>query len=154
WSEKGTVRGTIGPLIRDYGVGFFPVGGFADWTEIGNKMRTIASDPRPYTILYVGDCDPSGMCMSEDDLPKRFASMALPVTIRRLGLFPEQARLAGLASFPATDKRTDSRYSRYVARYGDTCWELDAMNPVRLRDLIAHAIEDHITDQAAWRRYA
>jgi hypothetical protein len=30
-------------------------------------------DGRPLHVLYVGDYDPSGMNMSESDLPKRFA---------------------------------------------------------------------------------
>ena len=29
-------------------------------------------DRRPLIVLYVGDLDPSGVCMSEADLPKRF----------------------------------------------------------------------------------
>jgi hypothetical protein len=153
WSEKGTVRGTLAPVLRKYGVIFRNMHGFTSWTVSHDAARECRQDPRPTTILYVGDYDPSGMYMSEVDLPEnRFAWEGVPVAIRRLAIYEEPAREARLLSFPVADKAHDKRYPWWKAMgYGDTCWELDAMNPNDLRGVVAAAIEEYI-DWDAWLR--
>lgn len=44
---------------------------------------------------------------------------------------------------------SDARAADYVARYGDSSWELDALDPVVLRDLIRDAV-DQVRDEDAW----
>jgi hypothetical protein len=69
WSEKGTLRGVLAPVLDRYGVGFRVMHGFTSATF----AYDIASDndDRLLTALYVGDWDPSGLWMSECDLPDR-----------------------------------------------------------------------------------
>ena len=61
WSEKGTVRGVLAPVLDQYAVGFLPVGGFSS----GTKAHDIAEDDdgRDLIVLYAGDFDPSGLFM-------------------------------------------------------------------------------------------
>jgi hypothetical protein len=147
-SEKGTVRGLLAPVLAHYAVGFLPVHGFSSATCVHDISEDY--DGRPLIILYVGDYDPSGMFMSEEDLPNRFAKYdGDHVTIRRIALTREQ--LTGLPSFPATDKREDPRYKWFVRNYGKRCWELDAMDPNDLRDLVGAEIENLI-EPVAWER--
>ena len=83
-------------------------------------------DGRDLIVLYVGDFDPSGLYMSEEDLPARFDKYdGDHVDLRRIALMADQLR--GLPSFPASDKKKDPRYKWFVANYGKQCWELDAM---------------------------
>jgi hypothetical protein len=148
WSEKGTVRGLLAPVLDHYAVGFNPVHGF----NSGTNTHEVAEDfdGRPLIILYVGDFDPSGMFMSEVDLPKRFIKYeGHHVSVRRIALTVEQ--LEGLPSFPATDKRKDPRYKWFVANHGHHCWELDAMDPNDLRDCVEQAIIGLI-EPVAWQR--
>jgi hypothetical protein len=70
WSEKGTIRGVLQPVLDKYGVGFRVMHGFASATVV-NGIAT--ADPRPMTALYVGNWDPSGLYLSEVDLPERLA---------------------------------------------------------------------------------
>src|SRR4029453_5710303 len=107
------------------------------------KLECLA-DPRPVTAFYVGDYDPSGMYMSEIDLPRRLADHGINVTIERLALHGDQARARGLPSFPASDKKKDPHYPWFVREYGETCWELDALSPVDLRAIVEDAIWTHI----------
>jgi hypothetical protein len=101
-------------------------------------------------VLYVGDLDPSGMHMSEVDLPNRLSEYGGDhVTMTRIALTREHVR--GLPSFPATDKRKDPRYRWFRANYGGSCWELDAMDPNDLRDCVRDAIVDLIEPEA-WGR--
>jgi hypothetical protein len=69
WSEKGTVRGVLRPVLDEFGVGFRVVHGFASATIVHDVAED--DDGRPLIVLYVGDWDPSGLCMSMVDLPER-----------------------------------------------------------------------------------
>jgi hypothetical protein len=125
-SEKGTVRGLLKPVLDHFAVGFQVMHGFSSATTVHDISED--DDGRPLIILYVGDFDPSGMFMSEVDLPSRFSKYdGDHVTLKRIALTREQVR--SLPSFPATDKRKDPRYKWFVSNYGKRCWELDAMDP-------------------------
>jgi hypothetical protein len=140
-SEKGTVRGLIRPVTDECGVGFLPVHGFSSATAAHDLA--LDSDGRTLIILYVGDYDPSGMFMSEEDLPNRIERYGGDhVLIRRIALTADD--LDGLPSFPASDKRKDPRHKWFVRNYGKRCWELDAMDPNDLRDRVEEAIKDEI----------
>ena len=148
WSEKGTVRGVLKPVLDDYAVGFNPVHGFNSATEVYRSAQD--DDGRELIALYVGDFDPSGMFMSEVDLPKRLEGYGgHHITIRRIALTRRQVR--ALPSFPASDKEKDPRYPWFVRNYGGTCWELDAMDPNDLRDCVQAAIAELI-EPVAWER--
>jgi hypothetical protein len=148
WSEKGTVRGVLRPVLDHYAVGFNPVHGFSSATVIHDASED--DDGRELTVLYVGDYDPSGMYMSEVDIPKRLEKYGGDhITIKRIALTQGQTR--GLLSFPATDKRKDPRYAWFVANHGHRCWELDAMDPNALRDCVENAILELI-EPTAWGR--
>jgi hypothetical protein len=148
WSEKGTVRGVLGPVLDKYAVGFRVMHGFSGATTVHDVAED--DDGRDVVALYVGDFDPSGLFMSEEDLPKRLDKYGgHHTTVERIALTRGQVR--GLPSFPATDKQKDPRYRWFRANHGDRCWELDAMDPNDLRECVEAAIEDLI-EPTAWQR--
>jgi hypothetical protein len=179
-SEKGTVRGTLAPVLDEFEVDFLPVGGYASATRV--KGLAQEGDPdHPLTLLYLGDHDPSGRGMSDLDLPRRLLRYAMdePETNRetkqelretdddeiavRLSTYGiNVARIALVGrdldalgpdlSFPASDKVDDPRYDWFVETFGAHCWELDAMNPNALRARVTAAIEG-VLDRGAWDRY-
>jgi hypothetical protein len=147
-SEKGTVRGLLRPVLDHFAVGFQVMHGFSSATIVYDISQD--DDGRPLIILYVGDFDPSGMYMSEEDLPNRFSKYdGNHVTTRRIALTRKQVK--GLPSFPAADKRKDPRYKWFRSNYGDRCWELDAMDPNDLRVCVERAIVALI-EPVAWQR--
>jgi len=148
WSEKGTVRGVLQPVLDQYAVGFRVMHGFASATAVYDVAQD--DDGRDLIALYVGDYDPSGLFMSECDLPNRLEKYGgAHVELRRIALTREQVR--DLSSFPAADKKKDKRYSWFTSNYGSRCWELDAMDPRDLRDCVEQAIVELIEPEA-WRR--
>ena len=148
WSEKGTVRGVLNPVLDQYAVGFRVMHGFSGATTIYDVSQD--DDGRELIVLYVGDFDPSGMFMSEEDLPSRLSNYGgNHITLMRIALTREHVN--GLPSFPATDKRKDPRYKWFRSNYGDRCWELDAMDPNDLRDCVEQAIVELI-EPVAWQR--
>jgi hypothetical protein len=148
WSEKGTIRGVLQPVLDDLAVGFRVMHGFSSATSVNDIAE--GNDGRILHALYVGDFDPSGMYMSEVDLPERLDRYGGDhVILRRVALMPDQ--LMALPSFPAFNKRKDPRYSWFVEHYGQHCWEIDAMDPRDLRDCVEREIRELI-EPVAWAR--
>jgi hypothetical protein len=137
-------------VLDKYGVGFRVMHGFGSATVINNVSED--DDGRPLIVLYAGDYDPSGLYMSEHDLPERLDRYGGDhVRLKRVVLLREH--LDDLPSFAAADKKKDPRYRWFTERYGSRCWELDALDPNDLRHLIKAAIVEHI-EPVAWERCA
>jgi hypothetical protein len=154
WSEKGTIRGTLGPVLREYGVGFRVMHGYTSATVVHDVAVASRQDQRPLIAVYAGDFDPSGLHMSEVDLPGRLTEYrALNVTLRRLALCAEDVADPALPWFDVETKQADTRYRWFVPRYGRRCWELDALDPRVLRARVEAAIREYI-DWTAWERCA
>jgi hypothetical protein len=149
WSEKGTVRGVLAPVLDDYALGFRVMRGFSATSAYEAAQN---DDGRDLIVLYVGDFDPSGLFMSKEDLPARLAKYdGHHIEVRRIAVTREQAE--GLPSFAATDKQKDPRYKWFVSNHGNRCWELDAMDPNDLRDCVEAEIEE-LLEPVAWQRCA
>jgi hypothetical protein len=157
-SEKGTVRGVLAPVLHKYGVGFRVMHGFTSATSAYDLSQD--DDGRELVLLYVGDFDPSGMNMSEVDLPARFEKYEGDhIDLRRIAITREQIGTSAtlpiadqMPSFSVHEKRKDPRYKWFLRNHGDRCWELDAMDPRTLRDCVEKAIKDLIEPEA-WARY-
>lgn len=146
WSEKGTVRGTLKPVLDQYAVPFRVMHGFGSATAVHQAARD--SDYSDVIVLYVGDHDPSGMYMSEIDLPNRLERYEGNIEIRRIALV--RADTTTLPGFDLADKRSDARHDWYARHYGARCWELDAMPPPDLRGRVEAQIVEEISDLEAW----
>ena len=149
WSEKGTVRGVLKPILDKYGVGFRVMHGFGSATSTYDISQD--DDGRELIALYVGDYDPSGMFMSESDLPERLERYGgYHVELKRVAIVKPD--LDRLPTFPASDKKKDPRYKWFVSRFGGRCCELDAMDPNELRARVEAAIRAEINWEE-WERY-
>jgi len=151
WSEKGTVRGVLQPVLDEYGVGFRVLHGFGSATVLNEVSQD--DDGRPLIILYVGDFDPSGMCMSERDIPERLARYGGDhITIKRIALLRSDCTLLGRRpAFNVSERKKDPRAPWFRKTYGQLCWELDAMDPNDLRSRVEQEIKKHI-EPVAWER--
>ena len=156
WSEKGTVRGILAPVLEEFGVTFSVKHGFDSATSVHDTAEQTKDMDRPLIALYCGDWDPSGLCMSEHDLPKRLTEYGANVDLRRIALTHADT-VSGLPPFEAATKHKDGRYNWFVREYGHQCWELDALDPRLLRERFKSAIEGLIDQEAGiaakgWRR--
>jgi hypothetical protein len=148
WSEKGTVRGTLAPVFDEYGVTFRVMHGYSSSTAVQQIAKETANQRR--IAFYVGDWDPSGLNMSEVDLPQRLALYGANITLIRIALTEADTK-SGLPHFAAATKRGDTRYRWFVRRYGVRCFELDALDPNELRARVEQFIRSQI-DFEAWDR--
>jgi hypothetical protein len=88
--------------------------------------------------------------MSERDLPDRLRKYGGDhLELRRIALLKED--LVSLPSFPASDKKEDTRFHWFHERFGDRCWELDAMDPSDLRKRVEEEVWKWI-EPVAWQR--
>lgn len=62
--------------------------------------------------------------------------------IKPIGLNMEQIKRYKLPPNPT--KMIDVRTPEYVRKFGKTCWEVDALNPETLVELVTNNIEDNI----------
>lgn len=150
WAEKGTVRGTLASVLEQFAVPFRVMHGYGSATslyDVAIESFEALHIGCPFVVIYVGDFDPSGMHMSEVDIPARLSRYGGEVDIERAALTRDQCD--DLPSFSASTKRGDGRHDWFVERYGQTCWELDAMSPNDLREEVEGAIWSHI-DIEAW----
>jgi hypothetical protein len=107
WSEKGTVRGTLGPVLDEYGVTFRVMHGYASATVVNDIAGASSGSTKPFVALYVGDWDPSGKHMSDVDLPRRLEEYGGEVTLSRVALLSDD--LAPLPNFEPETKVKDPR---------------------------------------------
>ena len=155
WSEKGTIRGPIQPVLDWFGVGFRVVHGFCGASVMHDAAEDSLRIEKPTIILYVGDYDPSGLYMSEVDLPKRMSRYCGKAEIRRVAIIQSDTiekdanDKSKLPSFSVETKIKDPRYQWYKTNYGDECWELDALSPVILRERLESSIRCYL-DHDAW----
>lgn len=141
WAEKATVQGVLGPILDKYGVPFRVMKGFGSFTAIKNAAQAslrARNAGKEFHAIYLGDYDPSGMYMSEIDLPRRFRKYGGIGAIERIAVIEQDHNLP---SFGADDKTTDTRYEWYADKFGQDCWELDAINPNDLRKRLSEQIE-------------
>lgn len=150
WSEKGTVRGVVMPILRRYGVGFRVHHGFSSATSVNQIAQAARRTPQEFVALYVGDYDPSGLHMSEVDLPGRLTEYGGDVEVRRIALTRDDRE--SLPHFPLESKKKDPRHQWYRKRYDDArCWEVDAMDPNELRGRVEESVAGYI-DNDQWNR--
>ncbi|WOP14511.1 hypothetical protein [Ottowia sp. SB7-C50] len=150
WSEKGTIRGTVAPVLNEHGVTFRVMHGYGSATSLYGIAQETLDNTKPLTILYIGDWDCSGLHMSEVDLPARLGRYGGEATIERIALEARDVHArTELPWFPASDKKNDTRYDWFTGRYGHRCWEVDALSPVILRKRLEQRI-DALLDIEAW----
>lgn len=151
WVEKQALEGVISSICSDIEVPFFTCRGYNSSSEMWNGAQRLARhirDGKTPIVYYLGDHDPSGIHMPKDIADRVHEFIMLDKVINRIALNMSQVRQMKLPPNPA--KKTDSRYRAYASKFGDDSYELDAMNPKTLRDLIMGHVAK-IRDEKAWK---
>lgn len=159
WVEKEALAGVIESACLGLRVPFFSCRGYtsqSEQREAGVRFAGALNEGKDVVVLHLGDHDPSGIDMTRDndERLRRFIEGDLHDTydverfeFRRLALSMEQIHQYNPPPNPA--KMTDSRFGGYEAEYGDESWELDALEPRVIRDLITQNVEELI-DYEKW----
>ncbi len=100
---------------------------------------------RKNVVLYFGDFDPSGQDIPkvvERDLGDGFFGQDLE--LKFIALNREQIDDLDLVSAPA--KLGDSRAESFIAEHGEEVYELDAIEPAQLQQMIRDAVGEYFDD--------
>lgn len=114
------------------------------------KLMKHGKNEERIVILHLGDHDPSGMDMSRD-LEQRLSlfSRETEFEFKRIALNYEQIEELNPPPNPA--KNTDSRFEAYREEFGPQSWELDALSPAYLNNLVKLEVQK-IIDPDIWKR--
>lgn len=147
--EKDALSGVLEPVARELDISITANKGYSSSStmyEIGKRLAHYERLGKEITILYLGDHDPSGIDMTRDVLERlqTYSRVYSPLDVDRLALNWEQIEIWRPPENPA--KETDSRFAGYVVKYGESSWELDAIEPLQLANLVREAVRERRDD--------
>lgn len=155
WIEKDALVGVIERVCTRYRVDYFACRGYTSQSEqrsAGQRIIDRIDEGKTVTIFHLGDHDPSGIDMTRDNLDRLVMFLedryeGNNFRVERLALNMDQVRKYKPPPNPA--KMTDSRFAGYVDKFGNKSWELDALDPKVIGNLIEKNIKELI-DERTW----
>lgn len=152
WVEKEALTGVVNGICNQLRVDFFACRGYNSQSEqwrAGQRLARYVRDGQRPIIFHLGDHDPSGIDMTRDNRERLEMFAGTPIIVQRLGL--NMSQVEELQPPPNPAKFNDPRAAAYIERYGNESWELDALDPKYIRDLISNAVKE-IRDEEVWGR--
>lgn len=115
--------------------------------KAGLRFRETLDLGKRAILIHVGDHDPSGRDMTRDNWDRLNMFAEQDIEVNRVALNIDQIRERNPPPNPV--KVTDTRFRKYVKEFGHDCWELDALRPPELDDIISRAVESYV-DKEKW----
>lgn len=140
WVEKDALVDIVGQACRPIDTPYFSCRGYTSQSEMwsaAQRFKTQNTQREGCYIIHLGDHDPSGIDMTRD-IQERLWMFGADVEVKRVALTMNQVQTYNPPPNPA--KITDSRASKYIDEYGDESWELDALEPQMLNQLITNEV--------------
>lgn len=151
WIEKDAQAGVIEGVCDRLDVPWFSCRGYVSQSEMwsaGQRFREYHEGAGQQPIIfYLGDHDPSGLDMTRDIRERLSMFAGFEVLVVRLALNMEQ--VIELDPPPNPAKLKDSRAGAYVREFGYDSWELDALEPDYIVDLVEEAVTGKVDGGAA-----
>ncbi len=153
--EKQALQGILLPVCQELDIPFTANIGFISDTTLKDavKKRYLLRRNAGKTLflIYLGDHDPSGLNMRHD-ITKRmnmFMKEDNGISVESVALNMDQIRELNLPPNPV--KKEDTRSKKYIQQYGESCWELDALEPDYLIELVRNKILE-LRDEKFWNK--
>jgi hypothetical protein len=152
WVEKDAMVNVLSKACSRLLVPFMACKGYLSLSEAwraGLRFNEAAERGQTCVLIYLGDHDPSGVHMTDDHRDKQDMFCDLGhVDVRRIALNMDQVEQYDPPPNPT--KVTDSRSKAYIKRFGQTCWELDALQPSVVDKLITKEVNG-LRDRRVWK---
>lgn len=147
--EKDALAGVLEPVCRELDIPLLAARGYPSVTVLHEfateEIIPAMEDGQQVSILHLGDHDPSGIDMTRDLRERLGLFTGCDVFIERVALNMDQVEEHALPPNPA--KSSDKRFSEYARNYGNESWELDALPPEYLAELVRDNAERYIDRQ-------
>lgn len=144
WVEKDALSGVLKRITSHYHINLMVNRGYSSCTALHDAYERISrqnEQGKEAYILYLGDHDPSGLDMIRD-IRERLEEFGVYPKVIPIGLTREQINRYSPPPNPA--KITDPRAKWYIEEHGNTSWEVDALNPKILHELVKMNVEQLI----------
>lgn len=142
WVEKDALSSVLTPIADRFQAPMVVNKGYRSTSAMYGAAQRMIETGKPVALLYLGDFDPSGEDMVRD-IAERLGMFGVhDLTVEKLALNPDQIKKYKPPPNPA--KVQDPRAAEFIRRHGASSWEVDALNPRTLTDLITRAFEAHI----------
>lgn len=138
WVEKDALSAVLSRVTEKYHVRLMVNRGYSSASAMYAASKRLNSGD---IILYFGDHDPSGLDMIRD-VRDRLYEFGRDIDVKAVALTMDQIKKFNPPKNPA--KITDARAKSYIAEYGRSSWELDALPPKELIDLCEQSILEEI----------
>jgi len=151
WIEKASLVRSIQTPCEKWDVPFMACKGYVSSSEMWQgslRFRQAMRAGKSCHLIHLGDHDPSGIDMTRDNLD-RMEVFGADIEIHRIALNMDQVRKHNPPPNPA--KLTDSRVGNYIDNFGEKSWELDALTPTIIRELVEKQILELI-DMPDWEK--
>ncbi len=154
WIEKDALTGVIEGVCKQLQVPYFSCRGYTSQSEMwvgARRLVDFAAGGQTPFIIHLGDHDPSGIDMSRDitDRLELFMEHEGRATqFKRIALNMNQVQRYNPPPNPT--KVTDSRAPAYIRVHGHDSWELDALEPRVLVNLIRRTVIS-IREEDKWK---
>jgi hypothetical protein len=144
WVEKDALAGVLRPIATKYHITLMVNRGYSSASAMyESAQRFINQDAEEHHLLYLGDHDPSGEDMVRD-VAERLETFGSTLHVKKLALTMDQVDQYNPPPNPA--KMSDPRSDGYVAKHGNESWEVDALPPQVLTQVIEDEL-DMLVDQ-------
>lgn len=150
WVEKDAVVNAVKRICSQLDVPYFSCRGYVSQSEMwaaGRRLQQHIENGQKPVIIHLGDHDPSGIQMSEDIANRLSMFSENRIRVNRVALNMDQVKKYNPPPNPA--KLTDSRSNAYVEEFGDESWELDALSPEIMEELVRDAVLE-VRDEDMW----
>jgi hypothetical protein len=138
WIEKNALIGVIEGVCTELRVPYFATVGNNSQTlqyQAGKRFAEYFDLGLIPVVLHLADHDPNGIDMTRDVRDRLELYARQPVEVRRIAL--TMGQVDRYAPPPNFAKEADTRFDSYVKTFGtEECWELDALSPTVIADLI------------------
>jgi hypothetical protein len=155
WVEKQALEGVVSRAARAEDVSYFSCRGYNSQSnahEAAQRLQKYIDDGQEPVVIHLGDHDPSGIDMT-GDIRKRFGIFIGTGQIKVVRIALNMGQIERFNPPPNPAKLTDSRAKRYIAKFGRESWELDALSPATLDNLIRRKIRS-FRDEDLYTTYA
>lgn len=141
WIEKDALVGVIEGVCNELDIDYFSCRGYTSQSEMWSaamRLKRYRQNGQIPMVLHLGDHDPSGKDMTRDITDRLAEFSGKDIEVKRLALNMDQVQQYDPPPNPA--KITDSRAENYIAEFGEESWELDALEPAVIAQLIRDAV--------------
>ena len=156
WVEKEALGNVVKRACSPLLVPYMSCKGYLSASEAwraGQRFEEKIEQGKRCTVIHLGDHAPSGIDMTRDNQDRLdlFNRLDSRVDVVRIALNRDQIDAYNPPPNPA--KVTDSRAKEYIKRHGETSWELDALEPSIMEQMITKEVEKHL-DYDIWNEVA